>query len=150
MVASRRITRIALGGGHDLRLERDDRAVQRRDVAEQGAQGRPQQHRDRRIVGRNERAQFGKSAAARGGDNAELGELAAPTVPQLRALLDQQLAGPLDAARRLLLDALDRDKAHVRPPQCSTDRPDGSCPWAEGPRIAGIVLVALDKRLDTA
>ena len=43
----------------------------------------------------------------------------------------------LDPARRLLLDALDRDKPHVRAAECGADRR----------RIAGIGLVAPDKRL---
>lgn len=128
--------RIGLGGRHDPRLKRDDRGLQRRDLAEHSAQRSPQQLRDRRIFSRDKRAQFGEPAAARGGYNAELGELAAQAIHQLRALLDQQLARPLNAARRLLLDAPDCDKARVRPPQGGADRR----------RVARIVLVALDKR----
>ena len=106
--------RVGLGGSHDLRLEGGDRALQSLDMAEQGLQCGPQQRRDRRIFGRDQRAQFGKATAPWGGDDAELGQLAAQAIHQLGALLDHQLARPLDPARRLLVDALDRDKAHVR------------------------------------
>lgn len=43
---------------------------------------------------------------ARRCDNADLGELAAYAVQQLRVLLDQQLARGFEPARRLLFDAL--------------------------------------------
>jgi hypothetical protein len=50
------------------------------------------------------------------------GELAAQTVHQLGALLDEEFGRSFDPARRLLVDALDRDKAHVRAPHCRADR----------------------------
>jgi hypothetical protein len=53
-------------------------------------------------------------------------------------LLYQQLPRPLEAARRLLLDALDRHKSHVRTAERNAD-----CR-----RVACIRLIAADERLD--
>jgi hypothetical protein len=78
-----------------------------------------------------------EAAPAHGGDDAELGQLAAHAVHQLRPLLHQQHPRAFQTARGLLLDALDRDKAHVRTAQRGADRRG----------IARIILVALHEGL---
>ena len=67
----------------------------------------------------------------------ELGQMAAQRVDVHGLLLDQQLADPMQLTNALLLDRLDRNKAHRRPGDRLGDRLG----------IGGIVLVALDVRL---
>ena len=77
-------------------------------------------------------------AGALGCDDAELGEVSAQRVDQLRLLGDQRLAHPVDRQGALLLLALDRDEPHARPLHRLADR------FGIGP----VVLLALHVRLD--
>jgi hypothetical protein len=52
------------------------------------------------------------------GDHPELGKMAAQRIGELRALGDQEVAGPVQQQRRLLVEALHRHEAHRRPPMC--------------------------------
>jgi hypothetical protein len=115
-----------------------DRCPQRFHLLRQRAQ-RQQQHRwDCGVAVVQPGGELGEAAPPLRGDVAELGELAAHTVHQLRVLLDQQLPRPFETARRLLLDALDRHEAHVRTAERGADRR----------RVPRIGLVAADERLD--
>ena len=66
-------------------------------------------------------------------DDAEFREVGAYGVGQGGALANQQIAAAVQRQDRLLLDGLDRDKAHARPPNRFADRFG----------IGGVVLVAL-------
>ena len=67
-----------------------------------------QNRRDRHRRRLEQRLDVVKAAPSLGRDDAELGQLAAHVVHQLRLLLDQEITRSLEPARRLLLDALDR------------------------------------------
>jgi len=129
--------RIGLGHGHDLGLDGGTGAVQPVDLLQHQAQHRQQHRRDPLVTGGDEPAQFGKAAPPLCCDDAEFGQLAAQVVDQLGVLLDQQVARPLEPTRGLALEALDRDKPHVRTAYRGADRG----------RIALVVLVAPHERL---
>ena len=90
-----------------------------------------------RILAPQARGELGEAAPALRRDNPELSQHRPKAVHKLRALLDEQLARALKRPRRLLLLALDRNRAHVRPPGRNADRG----------RIARVGLVALHERL---
>ncbi len=61
-----------------------------------------------------QRQQFIDAAYALGGDNTELGKVAAQGVDSHRALLDQQFTGLVQHQNGLLVVTLDRYEAHIR------------------------------------
>jgi hypothetical protein len=71
-------------------------------------------------------------------NDAELGEMSAQRVDQLRLLADQRLTHPVDRQRALLLLALDRDKPHARSLHRLADRLG----------VSPVVLLALYVRFD--
>jgi hypothetical protein len=131
---------IGLGHGDDLGLDGGAGGAQLVDLLQHQAQYRQQHRRDPLVAGRDALGQLGEAAPPRRRNDAELGQLTAHAVDQLGVLPDQQFARPFEPARGLARDALDRDKAHVR----TADRGADRC------RIARVVLVAPDERLDVS
>jgi hypothetical protein len=82
----------------------------------------------------------GKAEAADGCDDPELGQLAADSVAQHRALTHEQLTGSVQHESALLLLALGRYKSHRGPRHGLADRS----------RIVGVVLRALQISLHVA
>lgn len=72
------------------------------------------------------------------GNDAELGQVTANGIDNLRPLADQHLPDAVDHEHLLLLLLLDRDESHGRPRHGFTDRF----------RIRSIVLVGLDEGAD--
>jgi hypothetical protein len=121
----------------DLPLQGGDCHTELLDLPDQHGQGRRQRRRNAAVAAGDQLCQFDKAAPALRRNDAKFGQLAAHAVHQLRVLLDQQVARPFDPTGSLLLDALDGNKPHIRPPQRRTDRR----------RVPRIGLVALDERL---
>ena len=73
----------------------------------------PGQRRNTVAVGLvEERDEFTHAPDALGDDHAELGQLAAKRIRELRALGDQKIPGPVQQQHGLLLEALHRHEAH--------------------------------------
>jgi hypothetical protein len=61
-----------------------------------------------------ERDELVHTSDALRGDHPELGKMAAQRINELRALGDQEIAGPVQQQRRLLVEALHWHEAHRR------------------------------------
>ncbi len=85
-----------------------------------------------------QRQQFIDAAYALGGDNTELGKVAAQGVDSHRALLDQQFTGLVQHQNGLLVVTLDRYEAHIRSRHRLADRR----------RVDHVILASLDVGLD--